>query len=125
MAALSSMMRIRRLGGFESCMGGLPSHVGQFENECGAASRSVARREQGPPQLLSRERAAVQAKAMPRLSSRKTVGEQAVHVFRGDADPIVDDRDAHILRRWGNAQDDELFRLARLVAGILGVAHQI
>ncbi len=53
------------------------------------------------------------------------MGEQAVHVFRGDADPIVDDRDAYSLRRGGNAQDDELFRLARLVAGILGVPHQI
>src|SRR6266436_7470506 len=115
------MIRMRRLGGLGSCMGGVPSHVGQFEDECGATSRSVACRAQGPSQLLSRKCAAVQAKAMPRLSSRKAMGEQAVHVFRGDADPIVDDRDAYTLRRRGNAQDDELFRLARLVAGILGV----
>src|ERR1700738_1689618 len=112
MAALSSMMRMRRLGGFESCMGSVPSHVGQFEDECGAKSRAVAWRQQGPPQLLSRERTAVQAEAMARLSSRKAMGEQAVHVFRGDADPIVDDRDAYSLRRRLDAQDDELVRLA-------------
>src|SRR5260221_12768795 len=94
MAALSSMMRMRRLGGFESCMGGVPSHVGQFEDECGAKSRAVAGREQGPSQLLSRECAAVQAEAMSRLSSRKAMGEQALHVCRGHGDPLVDDRDA-------------------------------
>src|SRR5258706_16369942 len=125
MAALSSMMRMRRLGGFESCMGGVPSHVGQFEDECGAKSRAVAGREQGPSQLLSRECAAVQAEPMSRLSSRKAMGEQTVHVFRGYADPIVDDLDAYSLRTGGNGQDNDLFRLARLVAGILGVPHQI
>src|ERR1700676_5251575 len=125
MAALSSMMRMRRLGGFESSMGAVQSRAGQFEDECGATSRSVALGMQGSSQLLSRECAAVQAKAMPRLSSRKAMGEQAVHVLRGDAHPIVDDRDAYTLRRRLNAKGDELVRLARLVAGILGVAHQI
>src|SRR5450631_423759 len=126
MAALSSMMRMRRLGAFESCMGTIfPSHTGQFEDECGAPARAVAFSMQGSSQLLSRECAAVQAKTMPRLSSRKAMGEQAVHIFRRDANPVVDDRDAYPLRRRGNTQDDDLLGLARLVAGILGVAHQI
>src|SRR5258708_38034938 len=124
MAALSSMMRMRRPG-VESCMGRVRSNAGQPEDECGAMSRSPAFRTQGSSQLLSRKCAAVQAKAMPRLSSRKAMGEQAIHVPRWNANPIVDDRDAYTLRRRGNAQDDELFGLARLVAGILGVAHHI
>src|SRR5271154_5030243 len=100
MAALSSMMRMRRLArDVGLAMGGLCRAAGQLESECGAAARSVARHPQRAAEFLSRERPAVQTETMPVHAGGKAVSEKAGHIFRGNADAIVDDGDVHAGRR--------------------------
>src|ERR1700734_914328 len=126
MAALSSMMRMRRLArDVGLAMSGLCRAAGQFESECGAAARSAARHPQRAAELLSRECPAVQAETMPVHASGKTVSEQAGHIFRGNAHAVVDDGDVHTGRRLFDAQRDEFVRSARFIARVLGVAYEI
>src|SRR6185437_9637175 len=96
MAALSSMIRTRRLAvvcGLD--MRGLRRAAGQFEHEGGAAAGSVALHAQRAAELLRRERAAVQAEAVPGGARGEAMAEQPRHVLRRDADAVVDDADAH------------------------------
>src|SRR6266403_586324 len=126
MAALSSMIRIRRLArAAESGTGILRRAARQLEHECRAASRPVARHEQRAAELLGRERPAVQAEAVPVHASREAVREYPGHVFRGNSHAIVDDANAHTGRRAFYAQGEKLVGPARFIARILGVAHEI
>src|ERR1700738_997959 len=96
MAALSSMIRMRRLAsGAELAMGGLGSAARQLENECRTEARPVAGHIQRAAEFLRGECAAMQAEAMPVHSSREAVREQAGHIFRRNTHPIVDDENTH------------------------------
>src|ERR1700678_341722 len=76
MAALSSMMIMRRLiGTAELGTGGFARPAGQLENERRSAPRSVALRVQGSAEFLGGEGAAVQAEAVSRLPGGEAVGE--------------------------------------------------
>src|SRR5258708_4948717 len=126
MAALSSMIRMRRLArAVESGTGRLRRVARQLEDECRAASRPVARTEQRAAEFVEGERPAVQAEAVPIHARREAVCEQAGHIFRGNAHAIVDDANAHTGRRALYAQGQKLVGPARFIAGILGVAHEI
>src|ERR1700723_511340 len=96
MAALSSMTRIRRLAsGVGLGTGRLRPAARQFENEGRAAAWSVAHHAQRAAEFLRRKRSAVQAEAVPGRTGRETMGEKPGNIFRGDADPVVDDANAH------------------------------
>src|SRR5258708_38493321 len=96
MAALSSMIRMRRLArGVESGTGRLRRAARQLEHECRAASRPVARHEQRAAEFLGGESPAVQAEAVPIHARREAVREQAGHIFRGSTHAIGDDANAH------------------------------
>src|ERR1700727_1657921 len=123
MAALSSMMRMRRVAReVELAMSGLCRSARQLESERGAAARSAARHPQRAAELLSRERPAVQTETMPVHASREPVSEKAGHILRGNAYAVVDDGDVHAGRRPFDAQGDELVGSARFIACVLGVA---
>src|ERR1700688_3262673 len=126
MAALSSMIRMRRLARVAVLRtDGVARRARQLENEGRSASRPIAFRMQRSAQFLGRERAAVQTEAVSGLPCRKAVSEQAVQVLRRDADAMVDDGDPHAVRRGSDPYGQKLIRLARFVAGIFGVAHEI
>src|ERR1700738_2037322 len=99
MAALSSMTRMRRLARVAVLRTeGVARRARQLENEGRSAAWPIAFRMQRSAQFLGRERAAVQAEAVPGLPCRKAVSEQAVHVLRRDADAVVDHGEAHAVR---------------------------
>src|ERR1700679_3348567 len=126
MAVLSSMTRMRRLAsGAELGTGGLRRSAWEFENEGRAVSRSVAHHAQRAAEFLRRERPAMQAEAVPGRAGREAVGEKPGNVLQGDAHPIVDDADAHARRCALDAQCEKLVGPSRLIACVLGVAHQI
>ena len=81
---------------------------------CGAKSAA---------EFLRGEGTAVQSKTMAR-GAREAVLEQPRHVLRRDADSVVLDRD-DAGRDGRDAQGDLLVGAARVVAGVLGVAHQV
>src|SRR5882762_9214916 len=100
MAALSSMIRMRRLaGGGESATGGLRSAARQLENERRAKARPVAGHMQRAAEFLRGECPAMQAEAVPVHSSREAVRKQAGHIFRRNTHPVVDDANAHAAGR--------------------------
>src|SRR5665213_1915820 len=126
MAALSSMMRMRRMTKEAKLTTGmLQGNARQFEYEGGAASRPVTLGMQGAAKFLGCERATVQAEAVAGLTGGEAVSEQAVPVLGEDADTVVDDGDAHADRGAFYAQGDEFFGFTRFVACVLGVAHEI
>src|SRR5579864_1101819 len=92
MAGLSSMT-IRR-GGLLSSSPTFAS-AGQLEHERRSTAQPVTGSRQRASQLLRRQRAAVQAKAVPALTSGETVAKQPLHVLRGNADAVIDDTDSH------------------------------
>src|SRR5579859_4204320 len=113
MAALSSMIKMRRLArGPELGTGSLRRAERQFENERRTASRSVARHQQRAAEFLGGQRPAMQAEAVPIHASREAVREEAGHIFRGDAHAIVEDANAHTGRRAFDAQGKKLVRPA-------------
>src|ERR1700737_970974 len=126
MAALSSMIRMRRLAsGAELAMGGLGGAARQLENEGRTEARPVAGHMQRAAEFLRGECPAMQAEAMPVYSSREAVREQAGHVFRRNSPPIVDDANAHAAGRAFDAQGEKLVGPARFIARVLGIAHEI
>src|ERR1700688_4483561 len=126
MAALSSMIRMRLLqSGPGLDMVTLCKGARKLENKRGPAARPVARHAQRAAELVSGERPAMQAEAVPVDARREAVREQAGHIFRRDAYTVVDDAYAHAGRRRFDAQRDELVGSAGFVARVLGVAHEI
>src|ERR1700736_4165156 len=100
MAALSSMMRIRRLTrAVKLSISGLRIAARQLENERRTASQPVAHRMQRSAEFLSGERAAVQAETVPGLAGGEAMSEKAAHILCGDAHAIVNDADAHAVYR--------------------------
>src|ERR1700686_2708887 len=96
MAALSSMIKMRRLTsevGLSTDR--LRGAARQLENERRAASQSVALGAQGSAELLGRERAVVKAETVPGLASREAMRENAVHILCENTHAIVNDGDAH------------------------------
>src|SRR5258708_16111642 len=82
MAALSSMIRMRRLAsGTELAMGGLDKAAGQFEDECRAETGPVAGHAQRAAEFLGGERPAVLADAVAVHASREAGREQAENMF--------------------------------------------
>src|ERR1700730_14868884 len=117
MAALSSMTKMRRFAsGAELATDGLGIAAGQVENECRAEARPIAQHTQRTAQFLSGERPAMQAEAVSVHAGGEAVREQAGHVFRGNADPIVDHANTHAGRRLLDPQSKQLVRSARFVA---------
>src|ERR1017187_9853407 len=96
--------------------GGIPRRARQLENESRAASWPLAFSTQRSTQFLGRQRATVQTEAMPGLTRREAVIENATHILWEDAHPIVNDGDAHAVRCTLDAQGHELIGSARLVA---------
>src|SRR5277367_5864480 len=120
MAALSSMIKIRRLASATGLdMGAVHCAAGQLEHERCAAAGAVALDAQRAAEFLGRERSAVQAEPMSRGARGEAVREQPRHVFRADAHSVVDDANAHPGRHLVDSYREKLFGPARFVACIL------
>src|ERR1019366_8523306 len=127
MAALSSMMRSRRLtySVRELCTGSIPSFAGDFQDESCPLSGPGTFRAQCAAAVVRRERAAMQTDPMAGFWGGKAVAEELAHFLGRYAHAVIDHRNAHSAFGRFDAQGNELVRPSRLVTCILRVAHEI